>query len=370
MTEYFDYFEELPYLEDEPEISEEFLDLSGVIKPSETEEYDPIHSYMKEMGSVPLLTKEGEVEIAKKIEEGKRRLMIAVFSVPFSLKKLISLGEYIESGEAPLHEIIQIEEDETEDDLISIKHSIYLHTKEIQELFQERIALLKKQHARRERDLETRDLLRKNREKILDLVKNLQLNDSTIFTFADELKRISAQFRELSKETGIVKRKLRNRGVDTSSPDFQGGNNHKGNSNPEIKELIETYNSLIDEKHSLEAGIGMRSERFSEVIKTINNAENIINSAKSKLIEANLRLVISQEIHRKGPQLFGPYPGGEPGVDEGRREVRVQKGIQVQHLCHMVDPAGHNPRPCRPLKDDQNPRSHDRDYKQDHQGGP
>ncbi len=293
MTEYFDYFEELPDLEDETEIGEEFLDLSGVIQPSETEEYDPIHSYMKEMGSVPLLTKEGEIEIAKKIEEGKRRLMIAVFSVPFSLKKLISLGEYIESGEAPLHEIIQIEEDETEDDLIRIKHSIYLHTKEIEELFQERIALLKKQHARGGRDLQTRELLRKNREKILDLVNSLQLNDSTIFTFADELKRISAQFRELSKETGIVKRKLRNRGIDISSADFQHAGNRDENNDLPIKELIDSYKNLVDERHSLEAAIGMRSERFSDVIKTINNAEKIINSAKSKLIEANLRLVIS-----------------------------------------------------------------------------
>ena len=80
-------------------------------------EYEPIKFYLREMSNVPLLNKEGEVAIAREIENARWGLASATFSVPFCIKKLVSLGDLVENGEAPFVELIQNGEDIEEDDL-------------------------------------------------------------------------------------------------------------------------------------------------------------------------------------------------------------------------------------------------------------
>ena len=71
------------------------------------DEYDPVKMYLKEMGSFPLLKKEDEVELAKRIENGREKIMRMVFSLPYALEGLIRHGDSIRRGEASLSELIQ-----------------------------------------------------------------------------------------------------------------------------------------------------------------------------------------------------------------------------------------------------------------------
>ena len=68
--------------------------------------------------------------------------------------------------------------------------------------------------------------------------------------------------------------------------------------------------------------------------------------AHEHLVEANLRLVVSvaRKYQNRGMALLDLNPGGQPGIDPGRGEVRSPAGVQVQHLRHLVDPAGGEPR--------------------------
>jgi RNA polymerase primary sigma factor len=74
---------------------------------------DPVRMYLREMGSVSLLTRDGEVEIAKRIEEGKRKMLELVLNCPIAVRELIHLGKDLEGGKIGVKDITQnIDEDE------------------------------------------------------------------------------------------------------------------------------------------------------------------------------------------------------------------------------------------------------------------
>ena len=96
-------------------------------------EYQPIRMYLKEMGSIPLLNREGEIELAQKIENGREKILRIIFSLPFALEKLISIGNLIRKGETALTEIVQNEGD-PEESLIEEENRFAELTERIKDL--------------------------------------------------------------------------------------------------------------------------------------------------------------------------------------------------------------------------------------------
>jgi len=94
-------------------------------KSDSDQEFDPLKSYLKGISTLPLLTKEGEVEIARLIEHGKERIEGALFTIPFIFKKLIMLGRLVENGEAPLIDLIQDGEDLSDEDILKRKSGLH-----------------------------------------------------------------------------------------------------------------------------------------------------------------------------------------------------------------------------------------------------
>ena len=76
---------------------------------------DPVRLYLKEMGTVPLLSKEGEVAIAKRIEEGKREAAQILYSLPFSLQDVRDLGDKLRKGKISIHEVVHAGDDDFEE---------------------------------------------------------------------------------------------------------------------------------------------------------------------------------------------------------------------------------------------------------------
>jgi RNA polymerase primary sigma factor len=107
-------------------------------KSDSDQEFDPLKSYLKGISTLPLLTKEGEVEIARLIEQGKERIEGALFTIPFIFKKLIMLGRLVENGEAPLIDLIQDGEDLSDEDILKEKERFVRITAEIAALTDKR----------------------------------------------------------------------------------------------------------------------------------------------------------------------------------------------------------------------------------------
>ncbi|MCG2722839.1 MAG: RNA polymerase sigma factor RpoD [Thermodesulfovibrionales bacterium] len=299
MKQYFDYFDYADYLknydgdrdglfqdtgeEEEKTAEEEEEKGSDFIEG----EKDPVRIYLKEMSSVPLLTREGEIEIAKKMEEGKEIVSRVIFSLPFVLRKLISLGKLTQSGDAPLTDIIQGSDDETEDDLFLEYKRFFAITQEIDRLNKKRSQHLRKlrEVTKGEKPLSKRKssgktknrsgsliaLLEQNRNEILEKVGQLRLKDDVVLAFSEELRKSVS-------EVETLQRKISNAGKRAK------------NLTAERKMAISAYKDRIEEKEFL---FGMKTAEMKKALRVLVEGEQEIHDARKAMIEANLRLVIS-----------------------------------------------------------------------------
>jgi len=295
MKQYFDYFDYVDYLENYDEDREGLYLGEEEEKGAEEEkgpdfiegEKDPVRIYLKEMSSVPLLTREGEIDIAKKMEEGKETVYRVIFSLPFVLRKLISLGKLTQSGDVPLTDIIQSSEDETEDDLFLEYKRFFTITQEIDHLNRKR-----KQHLKKLREItsvkkpRTKSasadksdkrshalitLLEQNRNEILDKVRQLRLKDDVVLAFSEELKKSVAEVEALQKKIANANRRGRQL-------------------TPERKKDLAAYKDRIGEKELL---FGMKAVEMKKALHVLTEGEQEVHEARKAMIEANLRLVIS-----------------------------------------------------------------------------
>jgi len=231
-------------------------------------EYDLLKAYMKKINMTPLLTRDGEVEIAKKIEKIKLRICSAIFIIPFVLNKLIKLGRLVEKGEAPLAEIIQNGRELSEDDLLEEKERFSRITEEINTLFIARKRLLSQGDIRNEgksNPKETKECrLRENRNSIIAKANELNLREDIIKAFSEELKSMSKNLQFLYRG--------------------QRSSNHKKN---------ESLEKNAEEIKKIESKIGLTAGELKKVIKEIEKTKIEEYTAKSQLVQSNLRLVIS-----------------------------------------------------------------------------
>ncbi len=284
MKHYFDYFDEYDEKRDtmyfEAKLNNETLEEEEKAPHFIEGEKDPVRIYLKEMSSVPLLTREGEVEISKKIEDGKEKVYRVIFSLPFTLRKLITLGRMVRNGEAPLAEIIQNCEEETEEELQLERKKFYEVTEDIDSLYQKRklyLERLKETSKRVPRQINTiphRKLIKvleENRNQILERVRNLRLKEDVVIAFSEELKRSVAEMDALQKKIASTRKKAR----------FSGLNMEK--ERQLYKKKIRKYEILF----------GIRSPEIKKALRVLMQGEREVFEARKAMIVANLRLVIS-----------------------------------------------------------------------------
>jgi RNA polymerase primary sigma factor len=264
--------------------------------PIQEEGPDPVRIYLKEMGEVPLLTREGEVAIAARIEVEKEKVAKVVFALPFVLKKLVDLGKLVEIGEAPLEEIISVGEDEPEEELKRKRGQFISSTISIRSLSEERIHLLARRahgnNAAREKIV---DELSGNMELIYRDLCQMGLRDEVTSAFSDETRKALAGMEAFRSKISAAVKKGRSLGVDiertedAAAPLDAEGEQEIG----EICGLRTAYAEYRSGIAEMESAVGMNCHELRKAVKTLDEGEKRIREAKNALIEANLRLVIS-----------------------------------------------------------------------------
>ncbi|MRR55962.1 MAG: RNA polymerase sigma factor RpoD [Deltaproteobacteria bacterium] len=304
---------------------------------------DPVRMYLREMGSVSLLTREGEVEIAKRIEEGDRDVARVIYNTPITVKEVIALGDMLENFQINASDISkEVEEEELEEDeedvqktrLLSMINDIRTcdaNMENLQSALQDTQA-----GAERERlTLELQDL----KARTADLLKSLRLKDRHIERIALRLKqlslkvdRIMAEIHEVSNDSNISVEELTifchdTRDNEAARTKFLA---RLSSSTEEALKMEKKLRSAQKKLEKIEQDSGFLAVELAKEIKGIEEGERKSKDAKSELVEANLRLVVSiaKKYTNRGLQFLDLIQEGNIGLMKAVDKFEYQRGYK------------------------------------------
>ncbi len=310
--------------EEEPEAAEEEdldLDLSaGVLDKSN----DPVRLYLREMGVVPLLTREGEVTIAKRIERGQLKTFKAISRSPIAIERLITLGEELEQGVYTIRETvafseqaeISLEEDKAEEYMRWTLEGIANIKRSYQAALKSWAALKKEEHAAKEKK-RSRKLLRLRRQtararlEIAHEIKNLNLTERSNQRLIAAIRKVDAEIAKTERAVKRLQDKIAKKPKD------------KRELQAKLRDARGTLRAIEEQYH-------LPTIEVRRCYKAISVGEFQTNQAKRELVEANLRLVVSiaKKYTNRGLQFLDLIQEGNIGLMKAVDKFEWRRGYK------------------------------------------
>jgi RNA polymerase primary sigma factor len=305
---------------------------------------DPVRMYLREMGKVPLLDREGEVELAMRIEEGQLMVAKAVFSLDGSIRELQRLAKLVEKEELRLDDLIQVE--------TGALHPHYTGKKELQARFRpiRRIGQLRKEIV----ELQKKAKLKKNAAKLPTLTRSIELRQTKLFDEylklqlnPKQLERIVEMIRETREEIYERESKLKEYEQFIGMPFLEIGKtieklrsykrrrsirvNGKG---PWSQDVLEDFQKkmrlLKKDLHKIEKAESVTSAELNRMVRNIDRGEYQVEKAKREMIEANVRLVIAiaKRYTNRGLEFLDLIQEGNSGLMRAVDKFDYRKGYK------------------------------------------
>jgi RNA polymerase primary sigma factor len=304
---------------------------------------DPVLIYLKEMGSLPLLTREGEVEIAKRIESGKRDVLSVVLNCPIAVREVINLGGALHAGKIEIREVTnEVDDEETDVEKEQIQKRVLNLINKIQR-GEERIRILQgglRSDIKEVLKKKIREQIWKKQIKIFDTFKRINLREKQINRIVQRLKRRDIQMKKAVREVrkyeedlGISVQEARKslkmikKKVPKRSPFSMAEVRIKLKNWKEMDRIARDVKRKVCR---MEVECGLSSDQIKEAVKAIEKGEAEAKEAKGELVKANLRLVISiaRRYFNRGLQFLDLIQEGNIGLMKAVDKFEYQRGYK------------------------------------------
>jgi RNA polymerase primary sigma factor len=322
---------------------------------------DPVRMYLREMGRVPLLDREGEVEIAKRIEAAEHQIAGTMFKTPIAIREIEAAAEKLRAGKGQLGDIIQLDMGNWDAEISPKKEYRRATTgaarilKSYEGWMEAKVATEKRAPAARKAQL-TAECQKRERKLVEDVLK-LQISQKLIEKLSQRLKKELDRFRDVELKSDRLEREIERRKALLAGPKEPSGKAARGaaakaKDSPkkgsaakgkpsakdphfaEIKAQIEIYDQeLKAERRKLrrmENDVRMDRMELDKVVYLIHDGETRRDQAKKEMIEANVRLVISiaKRYTNRGLEFLDLIQEGNSGLMRAVDKFDYRKGYK------------------------------------------